>query len=359
MKNKLLMDVLDYEQPTKYIVKNTNYKSEYDVPVLTAGKSFILGYTNDTDGIYHASKENPVIIFDDFTTECRYIDFDFKVKSSAIKFLKPKEGDNLKYLLYVLKNIVYDTSSHKRYWISQYSQMDVQLHEIDEQNKIVKKIEEIESSILLKNKQNELLITLINSKYNTMITESKEKNILGDFISPYTAKKCKGRELPILSITKDYGIVMQSEKFKKRIASVNTDNYKIVPKGKLVQGIHIDERNFAIQNIVDEGIVSPAYKTWNVDTEKAIPEIIEYALRTDETMDYIRSKFSGSIKRREKIDNKDFLNIKLNLPDKEQQQNFLDYKKKVNELLELNEKSGEKLNELLECLMQEYFRRFE
>lgn len=358
MKNKLLMDVLDYEQPTKYIVKNTNYKSEYKVPVLTAGKSFILGYTNDTDGIYHASKENPVIIFDDFTTECRYIDFDFKVKSSAIKFLKPKENDNLKYLLYVLKNIVYDTSSHKRYWISQYSKMKVQLDEINDQNKIVKKIEEIESSIAIKNKQNELLIALINSKYNEMISKSNKKNKLGAFITSYTAKKCKNKELPILSITKEYGIVMQNEKFKKRIASINTNNYKIVPRGKLVQGIHIDERNFAIQNIVDEGIVSPAYKIWNIDTSNAIPEIIAHALRTDETMNYIRSRFSGSIKRREKISKKDFFDIQLNLPDKEKQQEFLEYKNKINELLGLNEKILKKLNELSDCLMQEYFRRF-
>ena len=37
-----LEEVLDYEQPTKYIVRDTNYDSSYSTPVLTAGVSFLL-----------------------------------------------------------------------------------------------------------------------------------------------------------------------------------------------------------------------------------------------------------------------------------------------------------------------------
>jgi len=62
-----LGDFADYEQPTKYLVKSNNYNDKFSVPVLTAGKTFILGYSDETDGVYNASK-NPVIIFDDFTT---------------------------------------------------------------------------------------------------------------------------------------------------------------------------------------------------------------------------------------------------------------------------------------------------
>lgn len=76
--------ILEYEQPTKYIVHDTNYKPTYKTPVLTAGKSFILGYTNETDNIFD---DLPVIIFDDFTTESKFVDFSFKVKSSAMKIL--------------------------------------------------------------------------------------------------------------------------------------------------------------------------------------------------------------------------------------------------------------------------------
>src|SRR6185369_3779957 len=87
---KELDELLDYEQPTRYIVDGTNYSNEYPTPVLTAGQSFILGYTNESHGIYKASKEEPVIIFDDFTTSFHWVDFNFKVKSSAMKMLRPK-----------------------------------------------------------------------------------------------------------------------------------------------------------------------------------------------------------------------------------------------------------------------------
>jgi type I restriction enzyme S subunit len=87
---KALGEVLNYEQPTKYLVESTSYDDSFETPVLTAGQSFILGYTNETEGIYQASKETPVIIFDDFTTSFHWVDFDFKVKSSAMKMLRPK-----------------------------------------------------------------------------------------------------------------------------------------------------------------------------------------------------------------------------------------------------------------------------
>ena len=85
---KKLGDVLDYERPDNYIVKSTIYNSNNKIPVLTANKSFVLGYTDENFGIY----ENiPAIIFDDFTTDSKFVNFPFKVKSSAIKILKEKK----------------------------------------------------------------------------------------------------------------------------------------------------------------------------------------------------------------------------------------------------------------------------
>ena len=69
---KELGSLLDFEQPTPYLVNSTEYDDSYDVPVLTAGQSLLLGYTNETIGIYRASKDNPCIIFDDFTTSFHY-----------------------------------------------------------------------------------------------------------------------------------------------------------------------------------------------------------------------------------------------------------------------------------------------
>lgn len=135
-------EVLIYEQPTKYIVKSEKYSENYHTPVLTPGKSFILGKTNETDGIYKASLE-PVIIFDDFTTSHRYVDFDFKVKSSAMKILKSKNVDayDIKFLNYLLSSISINATTHKRYWISTFSEICIQMPNINVQKKIVSRIE--------------------------------------------------------------------------------------------------------------------------------------------------------------------------------------------------------------------------
>jgi restriction endonuclease S subunit len=135
-----LVDVLDYEQPTKYIVETENYNDNFKTPVLTAGKTFILGYTDETKGIF--KEDLPVIIFDDFTTATKFVDFHFKVKSSAMKILKAKrELAEIKYLYYMMQQIEFNASEHKRFWISQYSQLEIPLPPLEIQQQIVAEIE--------------------------------------------------------------------------------------------------------------------------------------------------------------------------------------------------------------------------
>ncbi len=135
---KKLEEYLEYEQPTKYIVKDTNYDDKYNIPVLTAGQSFILGYTNETKGIYRASKENPVIIFDDFTTSFHWVDFDFKVKSSAMKMLKMRKNISFRYIYYAMKSIKFVPNTHTRHWIGIYSQFKIPIPPLEVQCEIVK-----------------------------------------------------------------------------------------------------------------------------------------------------------------------------------------------------------------------------
>lgn len=134
-----LGDVLDYEQPTKYIVKCKDYQNE-GMPVLTAGQTFILGYTDETNGIYEASRENPVIIFDDFTTSFHWVDFNFKVKSSAMKMLRvsSEREVSFRFVYYAMKCIKYQTLEHSRQWISKYSQIEIPLPPIEVQTEIVR-----------------------------------------------------------------------------------------------------------------------------------------------------------------------------------------------------------------------------
>ncbi len=148
-----LGDILSYEQPNNYIVKNDEYNNKYECPVLTAGKTFILGYTNEKFGIYD---KIPVIIFDDFTTETKYVNFPFKVKSSAIKILSSNKC-NLKLIYELIKMIKFNAESHKRYWISEYQYLEIKIPtSIEEQKKIAGLLSVIDEEIENLKKQLEL-----------------------------------------------------------------------------------------------------------------------------------------------------------------------------------------------------------
>lgn len=148
-----LGEVLDYIQPTKYIVKSTDYDNNFDTPVLTAGKTFILGYTVETDNIF--SDKLPVIIFDDFTTANKFVDFPFKVKSSAMKILVIKNDNvDIKYIYEFMQTLNFSSGDeHKRYWISEYSKCIIQLPQLEEQIKISKFLSSIDDKISLVNIQ--------------------------------------------------------------------------------------------------------------------------------------------------------------------------------------------------------------
>lgn len=138
-------DLLDYEQPTKYIVKEEDYNDKYPTPVLTAGKGFIKGYTKENFGIFD---NLPTIIFDDFTTASQFVNFKFKVKSSAMKILLPKSNlVNLKFVFGAMQVNKVRSETHKRYWISEFSKIYFGLPPLPEQRAIVKKTEQLFSAL--------------------------------------------------------------------------------------------------------------------------------------------------------------------------------------------------------------------
>lgn len=135
-----LEEIIDYEQPQAYIVQSTNYNAQYIIPVLTAGKSFIIGYTNESEGVF---TDVPVIIFDDFTTDSKFVDFPFKVKSSAMKILHVNEDINIQYVCWFMSITRLIGGTHKRYWISEYSKLHIPIPPRKEQDRITNKVNEL------------------------------------------------------------------------------------------------------------------------------------------------------------------------------------------------------------------------
>ena len=157
---------LNYEQPTKYIVESEKYNDEYKTPVLTAGKSFILGYTNEENGIYD---NLPVIIFDDFTTEIKFVDFPFKVKSSAMKMLQPSsEAYNLKYFYYLIKYLNFQPTSHQRHWISKFTEFEFDIPDRQKQDEIVEKLDKLCEMTSLKQEELKKYDELVKSQFIEM-----------------------------------------------------------------------------------------------------------------------------------------------------------------------------------------------
>jgi len=124
--------LLDYEQPTAYIVANDEYSTDTRLtPVLTANKGFILGYTDEKNGIY---QKGACIIFDDFTMDAKYVSFPFKVKSSAIKILTAKPNVNLRFMFEYLSYWELKSEEHKRHYISEISPLVIELPSKEKQN---------------------------------------------------------------------------------------------------------------------------------------------------------------------------------------------------------------------------------
>ncbi len=168
-----LGEVLEYDQPNKYCVTSKEFDKSYPTPVLTAGKTFILGYTNEKDNIYQASKSSPVIIFDDFTTATQWVDFPFKVKSSAMKILLPKNPTiNIRFIFFYMQTIPYNISGeHTRQWISRYSKITIPIPPLEIQQEIVKILD---------------AFTELNTELNTELKARKKQyqyyqNMLLDF----------------------------------------------------------------------------------------------------------------------------------------------------------------------------------
>lgn len=244
-----LAEILNYEQPGAYIVNDTNYKKT-GTPVLTANKGFILGYTDESYGVYN---NLPVIIFDDFTTDKKFVNFPFKVKSSAIKLLtlKNKNRDDLKFIFECMKNIKFEEKEHKRYYISTYQNIKILVPKsTQEQKKIADCFVSIDKEIdatkrkleQLKEHKKGLMQRLFPAKGKTTpelrfpeFSHRENWNIvsLGEVTEVVNKRNKSNRTLPVYSINNVDGFIPQSQQFDgmdSEARGYDISAYKIIGK---------------------------------------------------------------------------------------------------------------------------------
>lgn len=178
---------------------------------------------------------------------------------------------------------------------------------------------------------------------------------LGELISPANTIRCGDCSYPVLSMTMHKGLVFQSEKFNKIIASKDTSDYKVVYRNQLVISFPIDEGVLATQRITDAGIVSPAYGIWDIDKELVLPEYLEYALRSNRAIQYYKAKLRGSTARRRSLPTPTLLSFQIQLPSLEEQYGILDKVHRVKEIVRLRETQLKKLDTLTKSRFIEMF----
>lgn len=333
-----LEEFISYEQPTKYIVDSNQYDDSYKIPVLTAGKSFILGYTDEKNNIFD---NLPVIIFDDFTTSVQFVDFPFKVKSSAMKLLKNTEQADIKYCYYLLKFLQHTPENHKRQWLSATSQNIVELPIIEKQKNIVRKLDKILEVIDNQNKQLELLDEAIKARFVEMFGE----------IEDYDKWESKiWNEVVTIKNGRDYKKVLVSDGGYPVVGTggeIARASKYLCPENTIVVG-----RKGSINNpmLMKE-------KFWNVDTAFGVIPNSDYL---HYQYFYCFCKFYNFMKLNKattlpSTTKADLLKIRINIPPLELQNQFASFVEEIDKSRSRIQKSLEASQELFDSLMQEYF----
>lgn len=362
-----LGNILGYEQPTKYIVKDTNYSDNYKIPVLTAGKTFILGYTNEKENIY--KKNLPVIIFDDFTTAIKYVDFPFKVKSSAMKILHTdKNIADIKYLFYYMLTIKNDTELHKRYWISKYANIEINLPNLNIQKKISDTLDKVNNLIDLRKQQLEKLDLLIKSKFIDMfgdpiINPKKwEINTINDISlnlvrGPFGSSLKK--EFFVPKSENVYKIYEQKNAIKKNVTIgsyyIDEDRYKtlqrftVSPNDILMSCSGTIGELFVIPTSIEKGIINQALLKFTLNNKINIKFFLFMMQKIIINIDKKGSGIQniGSVKFIKKI--------KFGLPPMKLQNQFAEFVEEIEKQKLIITQSLEKLELLYKSLMQKYF----
>ena len=178
---------------------------------------------------------------------------------------------------------------------------------------------------------------------------------LGNLIAPAKVIRCGKGSFPVLSMTMHDGIVLQSERFKKSLASIDQSDYKVVKRGQLVVGFPIDEGVLYVQKAADEGIMSPAYNVWDIDTEKVDADFLELCLHSPQSMQYYKDKLRGTTARRRSIPTADLLALKIRLPDMQTQREAVAIMRKTEAILNARQEQLDFYEQLVKSRFIELF----
>ena len=315
-------DLFEYERPDAYIVKSDNYNNDFNMPVLTANKAFILGYTNEEN-----SYNKPSIIFDDFTLDRKYVDFPYMLKSSAIKILTSKNQHNLRFLFERLNSTRFEVLGHARHYISVVQNTTTLCPSVDEEICISNLLTKFDELITLhqrkldnlKLKKKALLQKFFpknGERYPELrfpgFTDAWEQRKFKDLFKERREKTIRENEETLLSCAIT-GIYLNSDLFSHFRGS-STVGYLKIKKYDLIlsaQNLHLGNANINLS--FERGMISPAYKVFEL---KSIdPYFINAWVKKDTTKNFfLKATTEGASQCRKNIEWDVLLNQEIPIP---------------------------------------------
>lgn len=362
-----IKDFIAYEQPNEYIVESDRYNNKYSTPVLTAGQSFILGYTNESKGVY---EKGPCIIFDDFTTSVHYVDFPFKVKSSAMKILTTKSNANIKYCYYLLLSLSKMPPNHKRQWISTTSEKSYVLPSMDKQISIVKQLDLISDTIANYTNQIENLDNLVKARFIEMfgdpIDNPREYPVhqLSEYIMSLTsgsrgwAQYCvdDGEEW-FITIKNVNNCHISIDNMQPVNAPDNAEAKRTkVHEGDLLISITADlgRTGVVTKEIAEYGAyINQHLSCIRLNRDVLNPLFVAHYMESPAGKEQFIAKNQSAVKAG--LNFNSINSLKIMVPPLAEQNRFIDFIKLVDKSRVAVKKSLEKTQQLYDSLMQEYF----
>lgn len=368
-----LGETLKYEQPGAYIVDSTDYDDSYETPVLTAGQSFILGYTNETDGIKNASPDNPVIIFDDFTTSSHFVDFPFKVKSSAMKLLTLKdESDDIYCINNILKNVDYVPASHERHWISIFSEFDVTIpHSKDEQKKIGDYFRNLDHLITLHQRKCDETKKLKKFMLQKMFpkkdekkpeirfagfTDDWEQRKLGD-VFEQTANIVNPNEekIELWSLTVEDGLTSKTERYNREFLVKKDNNFKEVRPGDIVYNPMNMTLGAVGYNGMSKSVAVSGYYTTMIANEGYDSYYINTWLKGPQAISLYKIFATGSLIEKQRVQFSTLSIIPATFPNYEEQQKIGQYFSNLDHIITLHQRKCDEIKEIKKFMLKNMF----
>ena len=358
-----LSQLFDYERPDKYIVSSENYAANGNIPVLTANQSFILGYTDDADGIY---QKGEVIVFDDFTCDIKYANFPFKVKSSAIKLLTAHENMPIYFGYSLLRHINYKPMGHARHWISVLQSYMTSIPSLSEQQKISDFLRLIDQRIAYQTKYIETLKKYKRGVVQQVFSERNENkrtrypewklSSLGEYFTEQTIRTSNSSATPLVSLTVENGITPKTERYYREfLVTKEGDNYKAIKPGWFAynpMNAHLGA--IAPNHLGYTAAVSGYYNIFSVNEIDTVNFWEEY-LTSYPMLIHYKLIATGSLIEKQRVHYSQFVGIRRKLPSLEEQKHLSKIFQALNAKITNAESMEHQLIKLRTSLLQQLF----